>query len=179
MLQTGVLRLNGTEYWLEPAAVGAQTPSRPHILFRRDAATRHRKRRKRKRKKKHEKNCGTREPPRLPAAKLEWAPVSGQVKVQGRGRRRGKHRSPRSVSKERHVETLLVADASMVEFHQDGDVEMYLLTVMNMVSALYQDPSIGNFVNIVVVKIVLIEDDAEERSCHQGDLKSLPICLEL
>lgn len=45
-------------------------------------------------------------------------------------------RERRSVSQEHHVEALLVADASMVEFHHDGDVEMYLLTVMNIVSRL-------------------------------------------
>lgn len=76
----------------------------------------------------------------------KWA----KGKTQGRGRRRGKGlvkprarpraprslrpRALRSVSREHHVETLLVADASMVEFHHDGDVEMYLLTIMNIVS---------------------------------------------
>lgn len=39
----------------------------------------------------------------------------------------------RSVSKPQYVETLLVADASMVEFHDNGDIETYLLTIMNMV----------------------------------------------
>ncbi|XP_054289073.1 A disintegrin and metalloproteinase with thrombospondin motifs 7-like [Macrosteles quadrilineatus] len=159
----GVLRLETAEYWLEPSTSGNTTEGRQHILFRRNTATRHRKRRKKKRKKKHEKNCGTREPPRLPAARLEWSAVSGvgRVQVQGRGRRR-RLRQRRSVSKEHHVEALLVADTSMVEFHHDGDVEMYLLTIMNMVSALYQEPTIGNSVNIVVVRIVLIEDDASE-----------------
>lgn len=42
-------------------------------------------------------------------------------------------RKPRSVSRERYVETLLVADNTMTEFHEDGDVETYLLTIMNMV----------------------------------------------
>lgn len=51
-------------------------------------------------------------------------------------------RSKRSVSSPRHVEALVVADPSMVAFHQDGDVEMYLLTIMNMVSSLYKDPVI-------------------------------------
>jgi len=52
----------------------------------------------------------------------------------------------------------------MMAFHQDGDVETYLLTIMNMVSALYLDPTIGNFINIVVVRIILLEeDDAEVR----------------
>lgn len=63
------------------------------------------------------------------------------------------------MSKERHVEALVVADTSMMRFHEDSHVENYLLTIMNMVSSLYQDPSIGNSVNIVVVKITLLKDE--------------------
>lgn len=68
----------------------------------------------------------------MSASHVEWSEEAGHVKI--RGRRRGKVRPPRSVSKERHVETLVVADSTMVEFHQDGDVDTYLLTIMNMVS---------------------------------------------
>lgn len=39
----------------------------------------------------------------------------------------------RSVSTPRFVETLLVADSSMVEFHDNDGIETYLLTIMNMV----------------------------------------------
>lgn len=68
-------------------------------------------------------------------------------------------RSKRSVSSPRHVEALVVADPSMVNFHQDGDVEMYLLTIMNMVSSLYKDPAIGNLIKVVVIRIVLLEEE--------------------
>lgn len=68
-------------------------------------------------------------------------------------------RSKRSVSSPRHVEALVVADPSMVDFHQDRDVETYLLTIMNMVSSLYKDPAIGNLIKVVVVRIVLLEED--------------------
>lgn len=47
----------------------------------------------------------------------------------------------------------------MVAFHQDDYVETYLLTIMNMVSSLYKDPAIGNFIKVVVVRIVLLEED--------------------
>lgn len=65
-------------------------------------------------------------------------------------------RRKRSISSPRHVEALIVADATMVAFH--SKLETYLLTIMNMVSALYKDPSIGNSIEIVVVKIILFED---------------------
>lgn len=73
---------------------------------------------------------------------------------------RGAKRKRRSISSPRHVETLIVADKTMVAFHDD--VETYLLTIMNMVSALYKDPSIGNAIEIVVVKIILLEDNYGE-----------------
>lgn len=59
-----------------------------------------------------------------------------------------------------------MADSSMMSFHENGVVETYLLTIMNMVSSLYKDPSIGNFVQVVVVKIILQDDeeDAEQSS---------------
>lgn len=86
-------------------------------------------------------------------------------RVQCQGRRMKQwQRAKRSVSKARHVETLVVADSTMTAFHQDGDVETYLLTIMNMVSALYLHPSIGNFINVVVVRIILIEEDEIEVS---------------
>jgi hypothetical protein len=59
----------------------------------------------------------------------------------------------------RHVEALVVADTSMINFHADVDVESYLLTIMNMVSALYKDPTIGNSIQVVVVKIILLEEE--------------------
>jgi hypothetical protein len=93
--------------------------------------------------------------------RLEWKQQVGKVKVQGRGKSR-KTRWRRSISKERHVETLLVADMSMMKFHEDGDVETYILTIMNMVSALYRDASIGNTINVVVVRIILLEDEVAQ-----------------
>lgn len=47
----------------------------------------------------------------------------------------------------------------MINFHADVDVESYLLTIMNMVSALYKDPTIGNSIQVVVVKIILLEEE--------------------
>lgn len=115
------------------------------------------------------------EPRRLTETRLEWQTQPGLVQVQGRGRRKHQakrwHRYKRSISTPRHVEVLVVADTTMMAFHQDGDVETYLLTIMNMVSALYLDPTIGNFINIVVVRIILVEEEDAEVSTLR--LKSL------
>nr|CAD7404410.1 unnamed protein product [Timema poppensis] len=136
------------------------------MVFKRAATTNADPRKKRRKKKRrHEKNCGTREPRRV--TELEWKETKGEkVKVQGRSKRR-KGRWRRSTSVERHVEALLVADPSMMAFHQDRDVETYFLTIMNMVSLLYLDPSIGNPINVVVVRIVLLfEDDVGEKKLN-------------
>lgn len=50
--------------------------------------------------------------------------------------RQQKRRQQRSVSKEKWVETLVVADAKMVEYHGQPQVESYVLTIMNMVRLL-------------------------------------------
>lgn len=156
---------------------GGPTAGRPHLVFRRSAEQQQqqleigaggRSKRRRKKKRKQERNCGTREPRRLTETRLEWQTQPGLVQVQGRGRRKHYqakrwHRSKRSISTPRHVEALVVADTTMMAFHQDGDVETYLLTIMNMVSALYLDPTIGNFINIVVVRIILLEEEDPEQ----------------
>ncbi|XP_041764889.1 A disintegrin and metalloproteinase with thrombospondin motifs 7 [Anopheles merus] len=145
------------------------------------------KKKKRKRKKRHLSNCGTREPRRLTETRLEWQ-HQGKVLVQG-GRKtrnqhpdltasfthtghreegerkmakpmgKGKARTRRSISKPRHVEALVVADHSMVQFHQDVDLQQYLLMIMNMVSSLYKDPTIGNSIQVTVVKIIILEEE--------------------
>lgn len=46
------------------------------------------------------------------------------------------HRSRRSVSRERQVETLVVVDKRMMEYYKDDNVETYVLTIMNMVGVL-------------------------------------------
>ena len=47
-----------------------------------------------------------------------------------------KSRRRRSVSLERNVETLVVADKHMVSFHGRDELQRYLLTIMNMVRIL-------------------------------------------
>lgn len=84
----------------------------------------------------------------------ELSEADADIDLASTGHKRGK----RSVSSPRHVEALVVADPSMVDFHQDRDVETYLLTIMNMVSSLYKDPAIGNLIKVVVVRIVLLEE---------------------
>lgn len=73
-------------------------------------------------------------------------------------------RRRRSISSPRHVETLIVADATMSAFHKD--LNGYLLTIMNMVSALYKDPSIGNSIEIVVVRIIQLDEEESQQQLN-------------
>ncbi|XP_059824920.1 A disintegrin and metalloproteinase with thrombospondin motifs 1 [Hypanus sabinus] len=67
----------------------------------------------------------------------------------------GNRRAKRFVSSPRYVETLLVADQSMAEFHGAG-LKHYLLTLMSVAAKLYKHPSIKNSINLVVVKILVV-----------------------
>ncbi|KAG8450276.1 hypothetical protein GDO86_002797 [Hymenochirus boettgeri] len=70
----------------------------------------------------------------------------------------GSARKKRFVSSPRYVETLLVADQSMAEFH-GSNLKHYLLTLMSVAAKLYKHPSIRNSISLVVVKILVIYDE--------------------
>uniref|UniRef100_A0A8B9LLE5 ADAM metallopeptidase with thrombospondin type 1 motif, 9 n=1 Tax=Astyanax mexicanus TaxID=7994 RepID=A0A8B9LLE5_ASTMX len=73
----------------------------------------------------------------------------------------GPHRrSKRFLSYPRFVEVMVVADSKMVE-HHGSSLQHYILTLMSIVSSIYKDPSIGNLINIVVVKLVIINNELE------------------
>ncbi|XP_066252226.1 A disintegrin and metalloproteinase with thrombospondin motifs 7 [Euwallacea similis] len=187
----GMIQTKDGKYYVEPAYHSEKSsiaPGHKHLIYKRSAvinsmpvAT---KKRKKKRRKKyhHESNCGTRDPKRW--TELEWQKQLGKIKVQERKHKhhskvkipsvkhsqmkklKYKHvnavRERRSVSQPHYVETAIVADLSMVEFHKDGEIETYILTLMNMVSSFYQDPSIGNFINVAVVQIKVLEESTDE-----------------
>ncbi|KPJ19387.1 A disintegrin and metalloproteinase with thrombospondin motifs 7 [Papilio machaon] len=122
-----------------------------------------------RRRRKRSKNCATKQPPYQWKTKNfhrhnDTSSTHQNIK-NSRSKEHWKHgsrdstrRSTRSVSRPQHVEVLLVADKSMTDFHDRGSLETYLLTIMNMVSSLYMDPSIGNYIKVAVVKIILVEE---------------------
>ncbi|KAM6312681.1 A disintegrin and metalloproteinase with thrombospondin motifs 8 [Podargus strigoides] len=66
-------------------------------------------------------------------------------------------RPERFLSRARYVETLLVADASMVRFYGE-DVENHVLTLMSMAARIYKHPSLKNSINLVVVKVLVVDE---------------------
>lgn len=76
------------------------------------------------------------------------------------------------MSVERNVEVTVVADKKMVDYYSNEDINTYILTVMNMVSSVYRDASLGNAVNMYVVRIMLLEDPQYEEELdisHNAD----------
>ncbi|XP_069370143.1 A disintegrin and metalloproteinase with thrombospondin motifs 6 isoform X2 [Paralichthys olivaceus] len=101
------------------------------------------------------------------------SPVHLSPVPQNDGPSNSTHRQRRSISTERFVETLVVADKMMVGYHGRKDIEHYILSVMNIVAKLYRDASLGNVVNIIVTRlIVLTEDQPNLEINHHAD-KSL------
>nr|XP_033796040.1 A disintegrin and metalloproteinase with thrombospondin motifs 1 [Geotrypetes seraphini] len=134
----GALYLRGHEYFIEPrspdapaATPGTRAPLGMHILRRRKSAAR----------------CGVAD-----RSLGEEEPESNSPPESGNRRRK------RFVSSPRYVETLLVADQSMAEFH-GSELKHYLLTLMSVAAKLYKHPSIRNSISLVVVKILVIYDE--------------------
>ena len=71
-------------------------------------------------------------------------------------------RKRRSVIRERFIETLLVADASVTEFFAHPHVtELYLLTMMNMVNSIYGHVSLGYPVEIALTRIIMLSNQVK------------------
>uniref|UniRef100_A0A8C3NAR5 Peptidase M12B domain-containing protein n=3 Tax=Passeriformes TaxID=9126 RepID=A0A8C3NAR5_GEOPR len=68
------------------------------------------------------------------------------------GERKSHKRTKRFLSYPRFVEVMVVADSRMVAYH-GANLQHYVLTLMSIVASIYKDPSIGNLINIVIVKL--------------------------
>ncbi|XP_041642010.1 A disintegrin and metalloproteinase with thrombospondin motifs 7 [Cheilinus undulatus] len=164
---TGLFKLSGEEFFIQPLEKSSAKTSAPqaHAIYKRHASP--------------------------PSFRPVLQPISGKQAVNGtcgvqisslenieRARERWEHRQQRkrkrirqrSVSKEKWVETLVVADPKMVEHHGSKAVESYVLAVMNIVASLFSDASIGNAINIVVVRLILLEKDEDDlKITHHAD----------
>ncbi|XP_002127703.3 A disintegrin and metalloproteinase with thrombospondin motifs 6 [Ciona intestinalis] len=82
-----------------------------------------------------------------------------------------KSRGKRSISTERNVETMVVADKMMMVTHGKQELEKYILTIMNIVASFYHDASIGNAINIIITRVIILTEDQPnlEISTHAGN----------
>ncbi|XP_059866417.1 A disintegrin and metalloproteinase with thrombospondin motifs 1 [Delphinus delphis] len=155
----GAFYLQGEEYFIQPAPAAAaeeEPPTRPqfHLLRRR-------------RRGGGGARCGVLDDETQLAggagSEDEHATAQGPPRdraTQRMGQPTGTRslRKKRFVSSPRYVETMLVADQSMAEFHGSG-LKHYLLTLFSVAARLYKHPSIRNSVSLVVVKILVIYEE--------------------
>jgi hypothetical protein len=77
--------------------------------------------------------------------------------------------------RERFVETLIVADESMAKYLGVYYLESYILTIMNMVAAIYNNPMLENLINIIPVRIIILQEDEEDDGRNQNKSKQFEI----
>ncbi|KAL4634762.1 A disintegrin and metalloproteinase with thrombospondin motifs 10-like isoform X1 [Arapaima gigas] len=122
----GVIVSGEEEFFIEPLSPADNLTSveeredRPHVIYKR-SSLRHQY---------MDQSCGVID--EKPAKGSGWwqRPLKPSPNQMGRGQLPLK----RSVSRERYVETLVVADKMMVGYHGRRDIEQYILAVMNIVS---------------------------------------------
>uniref|UniRef100_A0A8C4XSJ9 ADAM metallopeptidase with thrombospondin type 1 motif 7 n=1 Tax=Falco tinnunculus TaxID=100819 RepID=A0A8C4XSJ9_FALTI len=159
----GVFQLMNEDYFIEPVATSFREDgaAQPHRIYKRQVS-----------------EHGAEQDSRPPASR-ETCGVQGIVPFILSEKRRERweqkqHRKrrikQRSISKEKWVETLVVADTKMIEYHGSENIEKYVLTVMNMVAGLFHHASIGNPINIAIVRLILLEDEEEDlKISHHAD----------
>uniref|UniRef100_A0A8C2EHI6 Peptidase M12B domain-containing protein n=1 Tax=Cyprinus carpio TaxID=7962 RepID=A0A8C2EHI6_CYPCA len=74
-------------------------------------------------------------------------------------------RRKRFLSYPRFVELMVTADVKMVR-HHGHNLEHYILTIMSVVAAIYRDPSVGNLINIMIVKLIVLHNEQEGPSVN-------------
>ncbi|XP_009701782.1 PREDICTED: A disintegrin and metalloproteinase with thrombospondin motifs 7, partial [Cariama cristata] len=160
----GVFQLMHEDYFIEPVSTSFREggAAQPHRMYKRQAPE-------------HGAEHGRRPPAPQGTCGVQGSQESLQRSEKRRERWEQKqHRKrrikQRSISKEKWVETLVVADTKMVEYHGSENIEKYVLTVMNMVAGLFHHASIGNPINIAIVRLILLEDEEEDlKISHHAD----------
>uniref|UniRef100_A0A674E916 ADAM metallopeptidase with thrombospondin type 1 motif 9 n=1 Tax=Salmo trutta TaxID=8032 RepID=A0A674E916_SALTR len=145
----GTFRSSEGEFFVEPlhsynGEHYEEEHTKPHIVYRKKAP--------KKEAAREDTACDTSERMGLPSSRRPANESSGDS---------GPHRrSKRFLSYPRFVEVMVVADSKMVE-HHGSNLQHYILTLMSIVSSIYKDPSIGNLINIVIVKLVIINNELD------------------
>ncbi|XP_025025937.1 A disintegrin and metalloproteinase with thrombospondin motifs 9 isoform X3 [Python bivittatus] len=91
---------------------------------------------------------------------LRQFPASSKNKTSNIRRKNSPRRIKRFLSYPRYVEVMVVADNRMAAYH-GTNLQHYILTLMSIVASIYKDPSIGNLINIVIVKLAIIHNEQD------------------
>ncbi|KAJ8921346.1 hypothetical protein NQ315_002961 [Exocentrus adspersus] len=140
----GYLTLNNVRYFIEP--VEEHEPNEQghhlHLVYKADQDL-----------EKHHPpiRCGTSE-----NWEEAWKDAFREKLLKGEREERG------TTSEHRYLETLIVADKKFLDHHKGRDVDLYIMTIMNMVSDFYHDASSGNLMDVVVVRMMYLYKEEEE-----------------
>ncbi|KAM6980530.1 A disintegrin and metalloproteinase with thrombospondin motifs 7-like [Aplochiton taeniatus] len=171
---TGLFKISNEEFFIRPLKQSSEESSalQAHVIYKRHASpTQSQVVQPISLDQNNNGTCGVKDPngglDRVERQRERWE----------HRQRRKKRIRQRSVSREKWVETLVVADTKMVEYHGSEAVESYVLAVMNIVSGLFLDASIGNSINIVVVRLILLEEDEDDlKITHHADNSLSSFC---
>ncbi|XP_066252676.1 A disintegrin and metalloproteinase with thrombospondin motifs 12-like [Euwallacea similis] len=61
-----------------------------------------------------------------------------------------------------YIEVGVVCDRTFLMYHRRRDVELYVMTIMNMAADYYHDSSVGHQMDLVVVRIIYLEKEERE-----------------
>ncbi|XP_023808685.1 A disintegrin and metalloproteinase with thrombospondin motifs 7 [Oryzias latipes] len=165
---TGLFKFSDEEFFIQPLERSRDDTSEPqaHAIYKRHTSPGGRSQIiQQDSEKQSNASCGNRN-----SQHTFQSIESRRERWEHRGHSRAKRIHERSVSREKWVETLVVADSKMVDYHGSKKVESYVLAVMNIVAGLFRDSSIGNAINVVLVRLILLEqDEVDLKITHHAD----------
>ncbi|KAM9743757.1 A disintegrin and metalloproteinase with thrombospondin motifs 12-like [Menidia menidia] len=175
----GFFSLPEGHYFIEPVPKSPEDPEgapEPHVIYPRAGSEAHRKKRSLE-SKQTPSPCGVEDAPsdavQVEMEREEWE----REQRGGVARARAPARPQRSVSRERWVETMVVADSKLIEYHGSDNVESYIFTIMNMVAGIFHDASIGNAIHVILVRLILLQGDEKDlKIVHHADTTLASFC---
>ncbi|KAG7490435.1 A disintegrin and metalloproteinase with thrombospondin motifs 12-like [Solea senegalensis] len=174
----GFFSLPEGQYFIEPVQKSPDDPAgtpEPHIIYPRVTADNHRKKRSLE-SKETPSPCGVQDAPSA-SVQVERDREEWEREQQQRGEDEARSRSQRSVSRERWVETMVVADSKLIEYHGSDNVESYIFTIMNMVAGIFHDASIGNAIHVILVRLILLQGEEKGlKIAHHADSTLASFC---
>ncbi|GAA6226448.1 A disintegrin and metalloproteinase with thrombospondin motifs 12-like [Lates japonicus] len=173
----GFFSLPEGQYFIEPVQKSPDDPAgtpEPHVVYPRVTTGSQRKKRSLQ-SKETSSPCGVKDAPsdsvQVEREREEWE------REQQRGEGQARSRSQRSVSRERWVETMVVADSKLIEYHGTDNVESYIFTIMNMVAGIFHDASIGNAIHVILVRLILLQGEEKGlKIVHHADTTLASFC---
>ncbi|XP_053727080.1 A disintegrin and metalloproteinase with thrombospondin motifs 12 [Synchiropus splendidus] len=168
----GFFSLPEGHYFIEPLQKSPEDPegtAEPHIIFPR-VHTGSQRRKRSPDAGDSVSPCGVQDDDsvRLEKEREEWERKEGE---------RSRPRTQRSVSRERWVETMVVADSKLIEYHGIDNVESYIFTLMNMVAGIFHDASIGNAIHVILVRLILLQGEEKGlKIVHHADTTLASFC---